>query len=139
MNAPALVNGLAVAILAVCHLPGDALRSCEEQIRARALSVHFDEAADDCTPEGNALLAVAEAIDLFLFDRDAPDFGEVLPGVRLVAYSAAFLLFDAADGPDWSEGDAGRFSLYEREGEGLGGLVAEFDTYSEGTSALADA
>lgn len=63
---------------------------------------------------------------------------DALPGCKVVARAPGLRLWDVSEGPDWSEGDSGRFSL-----ESVGnadprddGLVAEYDTLADALTAF---
>lgn len=54
-----------------------------------------------------------------------------LPGIVTVATVAGITLYDVANGPDWSEGDSGRYSV-----ESLAdGFLGEYDTVAEALTA----
>lgn len=61
----------------------------------------------------------------------------LIPGVVVVATASGLVLYDVAGGPDWSEGDSGRYSLeaVDSENPDDDGLLAEYDTLAEAIAA----
>jgi len=63
--------------------------------------------------------------------------GGALPGVTIAAHAPGLILWDCAGGPDWSEGEPGRYQLDAVNSRDWAddGMIGEYDTLPDAMAA----